>query len=103
MRGADQHHAPGDETPGPNRRPSDRSNGSERAGPSAKAAAHGACLAGPDELVALVRRAQGGDVAAFACLVERYEDDKIVVLFDEVGYKTLDLEFVKEYDVLKPA
>jgi ATP-dependent DNA helicase RecQ len=37
-----------------------------------------------------------------AGLVERYEGDSVVVLFDESGYKTLDLDFVKEYDVLKP-
>jgi ATP-dependent DNA helicase RecQ len=37
-----------------------------------------------------------------AGMVERYERDKIVVLFDDVGYKMLDLEFVQENDVLQP-
>jgi ATP-dependent DNA helicase RecQ len=35
--------------------------------------------------------------------VERYEDDKMVVLFDEVGYKTLDVELVRERDLLVAA
>ncbi len=36
-------------------------------------------------------------------LVMRYEGDKIVVLFDNVGYKTLSLKIVKEQDLLIPA
>jgi ATP-dependent DNA helicase RecQ len=35
--------------------------------------------------------------------VQRYEDDKMVVLFDEVGYKTLGLGLVRERGLLKPA
>jgi ATP-dependent DNA helicase RecQ len=34
-------------------------------------------------------------------LVMRYEGDKIVILFDEVGYKTLDINFVKRRGLLK--
>ena len=29
-------------------------------------------------------------------LVQRYEGDKMVILFDEVGYKTLSVELVKD-------
>jgi ATP-dependent DNA helicase RecQ len=36
-------------------------------------------------------------------LVLRHEDDAIVVLFDEAGYKTLSLELVLENDLLSPA
>jgi ATP-dependent DNA helicase RecQ len=35
-------------------------------------------------------------------LVERYEDGTIVILFDDVGYKTFDLNFLLEQDALKP-
>lgn len=35
-------------------------------------------------------------------MVERYEDNKIVVLFDKLGYKALDLAFVEETGVLTP-
>ena len=35
-------------------------------------------------------------------LVMRYEGDKIVVLFDKIGYKTLALAFVTENSLLKP-
>jgi ATP-dependent DNA helicase RecQ len=35
-------------------------------------------------------------------LVQRYEDDSVVVLFDSVGYKTLALELVKERGLLEP-
>ena len=35
-------------------------------------------------------------------MVMRYEGDKIVILFDQVGYKTLDSKLVKEYRLLKP-
>jgi ATP-dependent DNA helicase RecQ len=34
-------------------------------------------------------------------LVERYEGDKMVVLFDEVGYKTLAVDLVRERDLLR--
>ena len=36
-------------------------------------------------------------------LVMRYEGDKIVVLFDGVGYKTLALPLVLESELLRPA
>jgi len=36
-------------------------------------------------------------------VVHRYDDDAIVVLFDEVGYKTLALEVVTERSLLAPA
>ena len=36
-------------------------------------------------------------------LVMRYEGDKITVLFDEVGYKTLSQKVVMEGDLLRPA
>ena len=36
-------------------------------------------------------------------LVQRYEADKIVVLFDEVGYKTLAVDLVVERRLLEPA
>ena len=32
----------------------------------------------------------------------RYEGDRIVVLFDEVGYKTLSLEAVQQRNLLEP-
>ena len=35
--------------------------------------------------------------------VQRYEDDKMVVLFDEVGYKTLGVDLVRERELLEPA
>jgi ATP-dependent DNA helicase RecQ len=35
--------------------------------------------------------------------VQRYEGDKLVVLFDSVGYKTLDVELVEEKGLLEPA
>jgi ATP-dependent DNA helicase RecQ len=34
--------------------------------------------------------------------VQRYETDKMVVLFDEIGYKTLAVELVQERDLLEP-
>ena len=37
-----------------------------------------------------------------AGVVMRVEDDRIVVLFDEVGYKTLGLAAVDENDLLRP-
>ena len=36
-------------------------------------------------------------------VVQRYEGDKMVVLFDEVGYKSLALEVVRERGLLDPA
>jgi ATP-dependent DNA helicase RecQ len=36
-------------------------------------------------------------------LVMRYEGDKMVILFDEVGYKTLDVDMVKQRGLLKQA
>ncbi len=36
-------------------------------------------------------------------LVERYDGSDIVILFEESGYKTLDLDFVREYGVLDAA
>ena len=36
-------------------------------------------------------------------MVQRYEGDKMVVLFDEVGYKTLDVELVIERGLLEVA
>jgi ATP-dependent DNA helicase RecQ len=35
-------------------------------------------------------------------LLQRYEADKIVVLFDDVGYKTLDAGLVRERGLLEP-
>ncbi len=32
----------------------------------------------------------------------RVEDDRLVVLFDEVGYKTLGIAAVTENDLLRP-
>jgi len=34
-------------------------------------------------------------------VVQRYDDDSLVVLFDEVGYKTLALEVVRERGLLE--
>jgi ATP-dependent DNA helicase RecQ len=36
-------------------------------------------------------------------VVQRYDDDAVVVLFDEVGYKTLALEVIAERSLLEPA
>jgi ATP-dependent DNA helicase RecQ len=38
-----------------------------------------------------------------AATVQRYEDDKLVALFDDVGYKALSLEVIAASDLLKPA
>jgi ATP-dependent DNA helicase RecQ len=35
--------------------------------------------------------------------VQRYDEDAVVVLFDEVGYKTLALDVVRERGLLEPA
>jgi ATP-dependent DNA helicase RecQ len=56
----------------------------------------------PDEtpfaLGARVRHGEWGDGE-----VQRYEGDKMVVLFDEVGYKTLAVEIVVQNSLLAPA
>jgi ATP-dependent DNA helicase RecQ len=52
----------------------------------------------PFALGARVRHGEWGDGA-----VQRYEGDKMVVLFDEVGYKTLAVDLVVENDLLTPA
>jgi ATP-dependent DNA helicase RecQ len=36
-------------------------------------------------------------------VVQRYDDDAVVVLFDEVGYKTLALAVVLDRGLLRPA
>ena len=36
-------------------------------------------------------------------MVQRYDDDAVVVLFDEAGYKTLALQVVRERGLLAPA
>jgi ATP-dependent DNA helicase RecQ len=38
-----------------------------------------------------------------AGVVQRYDDDAVVVLFDEFGYKTLALAVIRERDLLEPA
>ena len=35
--------------------------------------------------------------------MQRYDDDTIVVLFDDAGYKTLDVQLVVERDLLNDA
>ena len=50
----------------------------------------------PFPLGARVAHAEWGDGA-----VQRYEGDKMVVLFDDVGYKTLDVGIVVERDLLE--
>jgi ATP-dependent DNA helicase RecQ len=35
-------------------------------------------------------------------MVMRYEGDKLTVLFDDVGYKTLALDIVLEWGLLQP-
>jgi ATP-dependent DNA helicase RecQ len=52
----------------------------------------------PFALQSQVRHASWGDG-----LVMRYEGDRIVVLFDEVGYKTLSLDAVQRRGLLEPA
>jgi ATP-dependent DNA helicase RecQ len=66
------------------------------------------CLAGrtedatpddvPFEVGSRVAHAQWGEG-----VVQRYDDDAVVVLFDEVGYKTLALEVVAERSLLESA
>jgi ATP-dependent DNA helicase RecQ len=36
-------------------------------------------------------------------MVLRYEEDRMVVLFDDVGYKTLSVEVVQRQGLLMPA
>ena len=36
-------------------------------------------------------------------VVQRYDDDAVVVLFDDVGYKTLALDVVRERGLLEEA
>ena len=36
-------------------------------------------------------------------MVQRYDDDTVVVLFDEVGYKTLALDVLRERGLLERA
>ena len=36
-------------------------------------------------------------------VVQRYDGDQVVILFDSVGYKTLSVELVTEGDLLEPA
>ena len=52
----------------------------------------------PFEVGSRVRHADWGDG-----VVQRYEADKMVVLFDDVGYKTLSVELVVEHELLEPA
>jgi ATP-dependent DNA helicase RecQ len=51
----------------------------------------------PFELGTRVEHASWGEG-----LVQRYEADKVVVLFDEVGYKTLAVALVRERSLLRP-
>ena len=50
----------------------------------------------PFELAARVAHGEWGEG-----VVQRYEGDKMVVLFDEAGYKTLDVELVRDRDLLR--
>lgn len=52
----------------------------------------------PFELNARVRHDEWGEG-----LVVRYEDEKMTVLFDEAGYKTLSVAMVQERDLLAEA
>jgi ATP-dependent DNA helicase RecQ len=52
----------------------------------------------PFEVGARVAHGQWGEG-----VVQRYDDDAVVVLFDEAGYKTLALEVVRERALLEPA
>jgi ATP-dependent DNA helicase RecQ len=62
--------------------------------PSAAAAAP----AGPYPVHSAVRHAEWGEG-----LVLSYEGDRMVVLFDDVGYKTLSVPVVQEQGLLAPA
>jgi ATP-dependent DNA helicase RecQ len=52
----------------------------------------------PFEVGARVAHGQWGEG-----VVQRYDDDAVVVLFDEVGYKALALEVLRERAILSPA
>lgn len=52
----------------------------------------------PLEVGSRVRHAACG-----AGAVQRFEADKMVVLFDDVGYKTLSVDLVVENELLEPA
>jgi ATP-dependent DNA helicase RecQ len=52
----------------------------------------------PFEVGARVAHASWG-----AGVVQRYDEDAVVVLFDEVGYKTLALDVIRERGLLEPA
>ena len=52
--------------------------------------------ASPYALLSRVRHTEWGDG-----VVMRYDGDRLVVLFDEVGYRTLALEAVAERDLLE--
>ena len=54
--------------------------------------------ASPYPLLSRVRHAEWG-----GGMVMRYEGDRIVVLFEEVGYRTLGLDAVAERALLEPA
>jgi ATP-dependent DNA helicase RecQ len=64
-------------------------------------AGHGVPDAGGDEPFAVGSRVAHGQWGEG--VVQRYDDDAVVVLFDEVGYKTLALEVVRERAVLTAA
>ena len=53
---------------------------------------------GPFDLGARVEHERWGEG-----VVQRYEGDKMVVLFDRAGYKTLAVELVAEGELLRPA
>jgi ATP-dependent DNA helicase RecQ len=64
-------------------------------------AGHGVPEAGGDEPFAVGSRVAHGQWGEG--VVQRYDDDAIVVLFDEVGYKTLALDVVRARDLLTAA
>jgi ATP-dependent DNA helicase RecQ len=64
-------------------------------------AGHGVPDAGADAPFAVGSRVAHGQWGEG--VVQRYDADAVVVLFDEVGYKTLALEVVRERDVLTAA
>ncbi len=64
----------------------------------AAGSARPAQAAGPYPLHSQVRHASWGQGT-----VMRYEDDRMVVLFDDVGYKTLSVAVVQEQGLLTPA
>jgi ATP-dependent DNA helicase RecQ len=64
-------------------------------------AGHGVPPAGGDEPFAVGSRVAHGQWGEG--VVQRYDDDAVVVLFDEVGYKTLALDVVRERGLLSAA